>query len=246
MDIKSAILLTRRISSLLCRVTLSSAMVDIVKLVFMKSHTYRSSLLDIHKNVVRSCEQLLQVTDMKDLMKSSRWFREMGDQKKRTILLTVGFREFIKEEGVVDSVLLANYIKTLVRKVQFGLIPEPIQNLLLYLLGGGAASRETAATPKAQAEETVTKQVADCVYAVLSISKDRLDLVKSIIKVAQRIFKESTTDVISPSSLASIIQVTSDELPPGLDQDQIKKRLIKWHEVFSRLLSSPNTFHLND
>ena len=213
---------------------MSSFLVDLIKIVFMKSHTYRSSLLDIYKNVIRSCDKLMHVTDKKDLLKSSRWFREMGDQKKRAILLEVGFKEFIKEEEQIDSVVLANYIKTLIRKVQFGLIPEPIQNILLKLIG-----------PKHNIEKReISFEEADCVYALLSISKDRLDLIKYIIKVATLIFTESTADVISPISLASVIQVTSDDLPPGLDQDQIKDRLINWHETLSLLLTRPELFHL--
>lgn len=215
---------------------MSSSLVEMVKIVFMKSHTYVSSLLDTDENVILSCNQLLQVTDKKDLLKSSRWFREMGDQKKRAILLAVGFREFIKEQGQIDSVVLANYIKTLVRKVPFGLIPEHVQNILLQLIG-----------PKNEIEKkSPSSEEIDCVYALLSISKDRLDLFKSVTKVASKILKESTSVLISPTSLASVIQVTCDELPLGLDHDQIKKRLMNWHETLAILLSRPELFQLND
>ena len=212
---------------------MSSSLVEIVKIVFMKSHTYRSSLLDVsNENVIESCNHLLQVTDKKDLSTSSRWFREMGDKKKRAILLAVGFREFLKEEGQIDSVVLANYIKTLVRNVQFGLIPANIENIILQLIG-----------PKDEIEKrSPSSEEIDCVYALLSISKDRLDIIKSVMRVGKKILEESTAAPILPKSLASVLKVTCDELPPGLDQDQIKKRLMNWHETLAILLTRPDIY----
>lgn len=148
--------------------------------------------------------------------------------------MQVGIQEYIKAQGEgiqPDSVLLANYIKALLRKIEFGLIPDPVKDLLIWLVAD---------------KDVIDSDCVSAVVSLLSISADRFQVLRDVSLVAMKIFQCSTTGgSISPTALASVIQVTSDELPIGLDQDQIKAQFKEWHATFGLILANPEVFRLS-
>ena len=74
---------------------------------------------------------LLTVKPGHDLDHCSRWFREAGSQAELLEIMDVGYAEYVNGRKSVSSVLIANYIKRLLR--QMNLIPMSMQQLLLDL-----------------------------------------------------------------------------------------------------------------
>jgi hypothetical protein len=79
-----------------------------------------------------SFNYLTDIKDSLDLENSQRWFREPGSLQKRKVLIQSGFNEFPNDQ--LDSVLVANYIKHLIKNIRFGLIPECIQLMMMELI----------------------------------------------------------------------------------------------------------------
>ena len=215
-------------SRIFSQLNLPRELIPSLKLVFMKMHSYKSSLLDIVPNVQKSITLLSQVKDKVDLETSSRWFREQGDQKKKVILLKVGIKEFHKAEGTVDSVLLANYIKIQIRTIQHGLIPDPIQSLLNWLL----------------ADEAIDSLQIEAVSILLSISKDRFDILSALSKICVKILTQGTKAPITPSALASIVPASDESIQLGSNQSFIRENMQKWHKTFGLILANPQVFHI--
>ncbi|KAJ3372579.1 hypothetical protein HDU91_002539 [Kappamyces sp. JEL0680] len=218
-----------RLSQVFSRLILPTDMVAALKFIFMRTHTFKSSLMEIQPSLSKAFTLLLQVKDPSDIAASSRWFREVGDQKKRAILLKVGIKEYHKAHGSIESVLLANYIKTLVRSIQYGLIPDSIQSLLIWLVGE---------------REALTKNEIDAVVAVLSLSKDRWDILHGLTQVCGRILREGTKDPITPTALASIVPVGDETAVLGTDQVAIRESMMRWHKTFGLILANAKVFDL--
>lgn len=197
-----------------------------LKLVFLSLGIYKTPIHVVHE-VILACDILNSVTDKRDLATSSRWMREMGDMKKRKMMLQVGPEEFQKTEGTADSVVVANYVKQVVRGIELGLIPEPIQKILNWLLSGGTE---------------IDQRNIECVSALIRISSDRFEILKALIGVVTKIFLNSEQS-IDPSALASVIPVGGEVKFDALtNADALKLSYEVWHKTFGIIISHPDIY----
>lgn len=199
-----------------------------LKQVFTKCHALQSPLLDSSKNIIQTCKILLDVQLQSDLLSSARWFRERGDQKAQQELRQFGPVEYVEKHPKIDSVLMANYIKKLLKTIKLGLIPECIQVILNWLL------QERAVIPHLHIQ---------CAQALLAISKERFEVLKQICIVGNKILKDSKKEKIVAPALASVIAVGEEKvLDPTLDQYQLRAEMERWQKTFGIIIANEQIF----
>ena len=70
-----------------------------------------------------------------DIKTCSRWFRQSTFKQQVEELEEIGLQAYkAKSTETLDSVLLAGYIKRKIGRIELGLIPESIKELLMYFM----------------------------------------------------------------------------------------------------------------
>jgi hypothetical protein len=188
----------------------------------------QSPLLDTSENIILACKVLLDVSLESDILSSARWFRERGDQQAQQELRKNGISEYIKSGQKLDSVLIANYIKKLLKTINLGLIPECIQIILNWLLQ----------------DRTVIPQLhIQCVKALLAISNERFEVLKHICLVGVKILVGSKKEKITAPALASVIAVGEEKvLDPTSDQYQLRAEMERWQKSLGIIIANEKLF----
>ncbi|KAI8895102.1 hypothetical protein BC833DRAFT_180240 [Globomyces pollinis-pini] len=141
----------------------------------------------ISYEIEQASNYLLNNKNQIDNARSSRWFREMGNLNVRQKLVELKFDRFKVEfnSTPIDSVVIANYIKSLLREMKDGLIPESIQLLLIDLF-----------------DDDITDNTIQMTFILLSFCRSRFQILKSILNVCKKILTDCTIDPITPYDLA--------------------------------------------
>lgn len=182
--------------------------------------------------IVDACRFLISADiAAKDLAASSRWFRMSTSKTQADAIVRMGFKQYRKDNNQVDSVLVGSYIKKLLTNVTDGLVPNCIRFLLIELLENYTD------------QEDCPQEVTAAVYGLLSLNKHRLQVMRLIGELAERVFKHGLVDPIKPIGLARIIKV-SDEgafdfataLHTTGDTKALTSELDKWNNVWGYIL----------
>ena len=154
--------------------------------------------------------------------------------------LTINVYKKMQNGKALDSVLVANYLKKLVLGVPFGLIPRPIRSILIGLLKDYASD---AISPP--------PHVVLCVFSLLSLSTQRLEILRNLADVARVIFDKCTVDPISKLGLARVLIVFEKEsFDSILENAKAESKLPKaisdeldvWYAVFGYILEKAKLF----
>jgi hypothetical protein len=198
--------------------------------IFGRLHIYNQPFITNQKEEIElACNYLLGIQDKEDVERSSRWFREMGSLQKRHLLEKGG----LKSVRDLDSTLVANYLKELLRTGKFsedGVVVEPVQLLLLYLLNN---------------KQVIDDHEAKAASALLNCSKDRLDILRKVSQVGYRVLKECKIDSMSPSALGRILSVTTEKnVSLALNPDHLKLKQLYdgWAKVWGTIICCRELF----
>ena len=198
------------------------------------SYSNCTPLFKLSREVELCCNYLCLVENETDTTKCSRWFREQGSMEERKKLIDMGITRYLQTTKVVNSVTIANYIKSLLREIPGGLISSNMQELLtdllrkqdgrLYLLDIDGLEIEAARAILAQIP-----------FGIMS----------NLLKLCSFIFEKGKVDPLSPQALARIVTVTSEDRLHKIDpkdQKEIQKLLNDWHTVWGYIISHENLF----
>lgn len=193
-----------------------------LKQVFARLEVYESdSFIQIHKEATLACEYLTTLPRAQ-----ARWFRETGRRESIKELQSLGIEQYLVENGdQINPIVIANYLKIIIRKTEAGLIPEPVQSVFNDLI---------------HAEMSVEK--VECVRCLLSIGKERSDLIQKLTSICARILNESE-DSINPEALASIVPVSDEgEIIETLDKYLLKSNGKIWARTFGLIMANQSVF----
>ena len=211
---------------------------DLVQAVFRKCQPINvPQLFKISQEVELCSNYLYNLQDKVDVSKSSRWFREPGNMSDRKKLIEKGFTRYQQFTSPVNSVTVANYIKTMLREIPGGLVPASCQELLIDILSGKDG--------KIMIKKAVDDHERDAVRAILGIVPIRHEIIKNVVRLCDLILKKGVIDPIGPEALARIITVTSEDRLDRVenkDQRQIQKLLNEWHSVWGKIISNQQLF----
>ncbi|KAI8929297.1 hypothetical protein BC831DRAFT_444668 [Entophlyctis helioformis] len=182
---------------------------------------------------------------------SGKWFRQAGALKDRQLLLDNGL-EAVRANGqtALTGELLANYIKSRIKRLPMGLVPDPVRDLMTELLG---AACRIWVKPSALA----------AVKRLLSINPQRREILGDVVSLLTFIMSSSTDQPITLDALAShdslvamgsmlnapaqpvdtarasmdSVGAASNKMAPSAPANDIKQKQMRWHRVWGLLYS---------
>jgi hypothetical protein len=123
------------LSNKFSKLSMSKHQTSLLKQIFIKSNLYKIPIKQ-KQEILDCCKYLNSIEDFKDLYDSRRWFRISPSEIQKRDLIGVGFYGYPRNE--LDSVLVANYVKILIKSIgevyNDYLIPELVKLLLYELL----------------------------------------------------------------------------------------------------------------
>ena len=194
-------------------------------------------LLRIAQEIELCSNYLCALKDKADVAKSSRWFREPGSLIERKKLIASGFASYMQSKSAINSVTVANYIKSLLREIPGGLVSSSSQELLIEILRG-----KNSIIMINKAIDTLDQIT---VRAILGVAPIVMDIIKNIVRLCAMILTDGTIDPIEPQALARIITVTSQDWLGRMenkDPKRIQTLLNEWHVVWGTIISNEQLF----
>ncbi|KAI8918791.1 hypothetical protein BC831DRAFT_477375, partial [Entophlyctis helioformis] len=172
---------------------------------------------------------------------SGKWFRQAGALKDRQLLLDNGL-EAVRANGqtALTGELLANYIKSRIKRLPMGLVPDPVRDLMTELLGAACAQEMDA--------KRNLGDVVSLLTFIMSSSTDQpitLDALASVVKIDAddslvamgSMLNAPAQPVDTARASMDSVGAASNKMAPSAPANDIKQKQMRWHRVWGLLYS---------
>jgi hypothetical protein len=165
---------------------------------------------------INGIESLVLKVDLKD---SLNWFRKSPSKVDSQELEESGFEKYSEIHDEIDSTLIAQHLKKQLLKINLGLLPESICNLILILI-----------------QDNLSDSLKGAVWLLLSLSDTRFKIIQNLLLVTNRIRSETN---VQSKNLATVVLVHKLKQVNATTSESItalREEMERWNQVWGFIL----------